>query len=301
MSVALIGLMGVIAGALIGGWMNTRLEQRRRVLDAREAQSLIAAELDDAATRLQIAIRADEWSPLPSGRWREGARPLLVAVDREIGGALNSAYGVIQAWDAESGNRKGQAPTDQEKTDFGRAEKEFRKLSKRLEDEDLKPPRESRQRGLRTAITVVAGLVVGAVLVYAAFVPRPDLTDQTIASALQSKLGGGALVACSENEDGWLCHASPPPRRRPTCGTQADTRAPRSQAELAVLVANSRCSKTPQSPVKFEVAEGSDGPLAMPTANSVRALSYLDKLVTQLAEPEESAAGSFWDRLTGRK
>ncbi len=195
MAVALVGLIGVVAGAFVGGWMDSRLDERRRTEDAVEARNLIAAELEDAAIRLESAAAANQWIPALSVRsWGDGRKRLVAAVDHHTRDELTSSYGAIEAWNGESSDREGKALTDDERSAFGGASKAFMSLAAKLK----KPSPEMKRRRRLRAVGAVAGATVVVALGISVLVPRPDLTDQTVASALQSKLGAGALAACRE-------------------------------------------------------------------------------------------------------
>lgn len=72
MTAALIGLIGVIAGALLGGLVNAWVERRRQRTAAWVAARLIAAELDVVERRVSSAIQNKNWWPgeLPTNAWK---------------------------------------------------------------------------------------------------------------------------------------------------------------------------------------------------------------------------------------
>jgi len=294
-SAALIGLVGVIAGALLGGLMTFQLERSKRLAEAQVARSLIAAELEGAAIRMEGAIRAGKWSSLklPSEMWREKAGALLVVIDGGLGEKLGDAYGLIEVWNAEQANR---AIEGKQEAELKRDRDLFRELSKRLKKAVPEPPGPRLRRPAK-AVAVVAGVTVVVALAIGALAPRPDLSDETLAAALQAKLGGSALVACSERGGGWSCEASPPPKRWPSCTKRAAAkRQAATRRELASFAQASRCpAKQARKLVDYVVAEGAKGPVATPSPLEAERSILRERL--QLEEPEKSLAQRVLDSL----
>jgi hypothetical protein len=303
MSVALIGLVGVIAGALIGGWTNSWIEERKRLHDARGAKRLIAAEFEDAAICAETAIEEGRWPEgLSDKEWQEGRGALLAAMDKAAVNKLTTAHGVVSDWIKESQEEHAEPPDETATASYRRNVKFLREISKGLANGELKTERVARRRRRTyTTIGAVIGLAIVVVLAMAAFVPRPHLTDQTIASALQSKLGHGALVACREGEDDWLCKATFEPPPHPTCGSQAAMRARRPRSETVALVATPRCSKIAPPAKSFVVEEGADAPVAMQKLGLHLRTADRRREMLELTEAKESKAKSFWERLLGQK
>jgi hypothetical protein len=100
MSVALIGLAGVLLGALVGGVINSYIESRRRLVAAQAAGLLIAAELATAERRIASAIKDGEWwkDKLPSDAWQASAKELAVGIRRTLLGRLYDVYTLLGMW-----------------------------------------------------------------------------------------------------------------------------------------------------------------------------------------------------------
>jgi hypothetical protein len=85
MTSALVGLLGVIAGGLLGGAVSYRVERRKRRDDATVAGRLIVLELEAAAVRLRKSGEAGKPWPgkLQDKRWQDHAGELLGFLPRE--------------------------------------------------------------------------------------------------------------------------------------------------------------------------------------------------------------------------
>jgi hypothetical protein len=82
MSAALIGLIGVVAGALLGGVVNSRLELHKRRTAALASGRLIANELASIESRMRAARNTNEWweGKLPDEMWVKHAKALAVDI-----------------------------------------------------------------------------------------------------------------------------------------------------------------------------------------------------------------------------
>jgi hypothetical protein len=89
MTIALIGLIGVIAGALVAGLFTYQVERRRRIDTAQGAGHLILGELQVVSAKLErVTGQPDE---LPTEMWN--ARAGEVALDRRIDPNLLTSLG----------------------------------------------------------------------------------------------------------------------------------------------------------------------------------------------------------------
>ncbi len=90
MSSALIGLFGVVVGALLSGIAARQIEQSKRRDRALMAGRLIAAELDAVIRRLQAASEAKAPWPgaLRTARWDEHAADVTPLLSRRVLDAL---------------------------------------------------------------------------------------------------------------------------------------------------------------------------------------------------------------------
>jgi hypothetical protein len=98
MTAALIGLIGVVAGALLAGLANYEVERRKRLDAARAAGLLIADELQVAVRRLKSAT-ADEWwaGELPTEAWKTNLKDLVHVLPDSVREDLRDAYNIIEA------------------------------------------------------------------------------------------------------------------------------------------------------------------------------------------------------------
>jgi hypothetical protein len=290
-SVALVGLVGVIAGALLGGLMSFRLERSKQLMAARVARSLIVAELEGATIRMTSAVTTGKWFSLklPTETWREMAGALSPAIDDDLGQRLSDAYGQIEVWNAEktfgviAGQQRDELKADRDS---------LQKYSKQLREATLKPRGLQLQKPARIGV-LVAAVAVATALSMTALAPRPNLTDETVAAALQAKLGEKAMVACVERDGGWSCEASAVREPQRTCPSHVAARSRgAARSELASFVKVSRCSKVP---VEYVVAEGAEDLVATQSPSEVE--RAIRRQRWQVDEPEKSWAARVVDFL----
>lgn len=86
MTAAFVGLIGVIAGALLGGLLNAALERQRRKVAAKGAGWLIAAELDSTVRRIESALDSGQWwrGDCPTEAWQNHAKDLAFEASRPL-------------------------------------------------------------------------------------------------------------------------------------------------------------------------------------------------------------------------
>jgi len=103
MNAALIGLLGVVAGALLGGVVNQEVERRRRRARAGVAGRLIALELGVAARRIRSAQQSGQWwtGSLPSAEWDKHREDLALDMDPAVLDRLYDGYVIIDRRNAD--------------------------------------------------------------------------------------------------------------------------------------------------------------------------------------------------------
>jgi hypothetical protein len=103
MTAALVGLIGVIAGALLGGVVNYVIERRKRWAAADAAGRLIAGELAATELRLQASSERKHWwaGDLPTEAWRTHAKDLGAELPGVLQDLSTVYVNVIDSWNAE--------------------------------------------------------------------------------------------------------------------------------------------------------------------------------------------------------
>lgn len=213
MIAAVVGLIGVALGALLGGVVNVWVEARRRRKLAYAAGLVIAAELDVIRVRMESGKSkggAEWWSgDLPLQAWQAHMSELAACgvpasegdedAEPDLLTSLSKTYASIDRWNV---NRTSQpapivADLDRDIELFGRVRSRLLAYVNRLSG----PLRVATQRRVTVGAIVVALLLV----IWLLLIPRPDVTATTVASALQTRLGSSQLVACENSNDHWFC------------------------------------------------------------------------------------------------
>lgn len=227
MTAALVGLLGVIAGALLGGVVNYSVDRKKQRAAAQVAALLIARELRAAATKMGSAVTTKGWwqGCLPTG---EKHRLQQVAFGMPaVLAPVTDAYGIIAIWNA-AGRKE---PPDLVRVAEGCKAIEGAQghLERAMRPNPLPRWRWAARRPVQVAATmlVVLGALVGLV------VQRPDLDEVSVASAIEFALGENAVVECDRLGDDWLCTAyklPPTPDVLPGAGRRLSGASPRSSA-----------------------------------------------------------------------
>ena len=100
-----LGLAGIVATFFAPTWSQTKLERRREAREFRRARRLVDAELEHAATVLQMLLQAlDEkrasgvfGEDLPRTAWEEHRVTLAADLSDEAWAAVEVAYSVLWA------------------------------------------------------------------------------------------------------------------------------------------------------------------------------------------------------------
>lgn len=183
MTAALIGLAGLIVGSLLGGFLDFASEKRGRREAARAAALLIAAELDAAAQKIRRTER-----DLATDAWKTGARDLLTVVPNAFDPLLDR-YHAIERWD------RGEPLEPEEATEFEDVARDLRAI------DDLMPGQ--KLRGFFRTGSLAAAALAAVLLLIAASVPRPDVSDATVADRVERVVGGN--VDCDPFHGDWRC------------------------------------------------------------------------------------------------
>jgi hypothetical protein len=285
-TVAVVGFIGVIAGALITAWFNQRAEKDRRRATARVAAHLIATELEQGTIRLRSSAKAGEWWSvnLSTELWKKNAPALAAEIRRSLLEELARAYSLFEVWDQK---RASAGAGELEEVTVQRLETnaaQIDSVAERLKTAVRRPVATRAARPLQAALALGAFLLVCGLL-YAASVPRTELTDASIATSLEVELPE-AVVGCSSNADQWLCEVSYPPGR--------GCRIVHPQSQSTSLLVENRPSLgdgscgagAEQRARSYEVVEGADGPVATPSQVEIEQVMH--EAGIQLSPPKSS-------------
>ncbi len=247
MTAALIGLIGIIVGALLAGLLNLVAERSKRHFSGRTAALLIRAELQAAARRIKSTLDTGVWwrGDLPSAAWKQYAHDLALAVPRSYaqGGRRAAAVPGQPGEETEQPTEKQLGPGGEAEVkppdlierltaayttiidrwnvdrvavatgpinqqDRESLEQSYKGLQRVVDDLDIRAQARPPGRTVRNILRVAAFVAVVA-LVVAALVQRPDLTNGTVAASLESQLGRNSSVECKgDGDDDWRCAAS---------------------------------------------------------------------------------------------
>ncbi len=302
---ALIGLIGVVAGALLTGWLNHRTEKGKRHLEASVAAQLVAAELEIASIKLKSATNANEWWPgeLPAEQWRKNGPSLAGEVGEELLGELAATYALLEIWILEQRAAKANGIPADLLSALEENQEKIEGVATRLKN--AMPPPSSGQapksiRFFAGAIAVGAVILAVGALGYAALVPRAETTNAAIAAALEQELPGEEIVYCSHNADRWHCGVSYPKQRRGGCRVaHAELRPTSSLVSQPTRDGGDSCRRSDAAkfPISFEVGAGDDGLVASPQVNKALRKELSERIQSPPAKELETDKTSWATRV----
>jgi hypothetical protein len=227
---AVIGLVGIIAGALLAGLLTIEVERRKRQKLAWIAGRMISSELKVVRTRVKSSVPEDSlatwWSGmLPTDSWKAHAGDLAPAVTRNRFGQLAVLYADIGAVDVsrkiaetkiEAERANGETPSgaviDPERQTLSELAENIEMTRTELAN-DLGEPKNPRLTpGLLQRIFDFSFLIVAPVLLFALaalfvfVIPQPDVNATTVSMALESSLAPTALADCRPDASDWSCN-----------------------------------------------------------------------------------------------
>lgn len=312
MTAALIGVLGIIVGTLLGGFISLYIARRRKREQALIASRLIRNELESAEIDLTAAARAVEWweSPLPDGVWSKSRWDLIAEldekkeIDKNARDAVEAAYMIVNSLNgskAAGGN-----------PDPGEWNKNVPYLTRGITSietwqQDQKKRQDHRRLQYRTfvlaplvSVAMFAVVLAGIALI----VSRPNINQTTVSSALQSELGPDALVVCAPRSGDWLCTDNQLSAPRSSCLTSQVTSSP-SRAYIgrvtvieAVLVPS--CHDT-QDTTRYTAAVTDGKVVAEQTPGEIARQIIRERypLTVVAPEPENRAIVKAWQSIFG--
>lgn len=218
MNAAILGLIGVVFGAVFTTVLNLMLERRQRLKRAKDASRLMVNELSAAEIKVTSAVRSPPTSRAAAGEppgWWLGdldvaaltayKSDLLTVASDGLLRTVASAYAICVSLNDEHAAAKKSDAGPQGDLQASAAAlataREMLETAPKLRT--LKPWQQAvRWAGVLAVPVLVLLLALGAL-----FAPRADVNATTVASALQSQLGPGALVECHPSADEWACSA----------------------------------------------------------------------------------------------
>jgi len=323
MTAAMVGLLGVIAGALLGGVVKSRADRRLRRVEVVATARIMAIELRSTALMLRTAGTSGEWwvGDLAVGLW--DAKSLAVAYDLDESSLadVENSYALLRNLNASRRSiteaEKQRKPTEDTKSGLGTYATMVDKAASVLDKEacGLRSKRRNERLWIRGGLAgvVVLALVVAGWLVLVQTVP--DRSEPAVSHALETALGTGYLADCDGAGNDWACQVF---ATAPGCALEltptAFTPAPETtgrQMQVAVvshlpvvggatvvsLATQDRCLVV-GAPTTADVSDAGAGLLSaewqLPGAAERAA-----RVVLQFEGHTESRWDMFWKRLAG--
>lgn len=279
MTAAVIGFIGVVAGALLTAWFSRRAEKAKRRGEACVAATQIARELENVVLEIESAIKAPGWwsGRLSTDKWKAHGAALANEIDEDLFERLTIAYDQIEAWEREK--EKPEKPFLAYRGELEKNREQFKELAGRLGGAVKHSIGEKVAKPIAVASGLI-GLALVGLLSYAAVVPRIEMTDSSIAAALERELPGERdVVGCSHSADRWNCEAGY--LEAPGSGCRA---ADRSFQPVSLLVqrpagAGKSCGRRgARPPEDYVVRPGDEYPIANRSAADIARQMRTDKL-----------------------
>ncbi len=270
MTAALVGVIGVLAGALLGGVFSSAVERRKRLVAAQAAAQLVVAELEAAEMRISDAIASAVWwtGSLSTRAWERSASDLPPGIRMHVLRRLARAYTSIESINLARTDGTG-APVAElpiaapgrggEPWTLANASEEIEKARVELESQLTTPP----GAALRIASFGLA-VIVAVLIVVALIVQRPDLSNRTVAAAIQTAtpttVGETSTVECTgAGADDWLCKVTQLVPSGRACPASDAKRLPMGASAVTLVgyVPTTRSCENKQ--YTLDVAEGKNG------------------------------------------
>lgn len=322
MVAALIGLIGIAVGAVLGGVVNLSVEASKRRKLAYAAGQLIAAELDVVMRRMassKSSSGAQWWSgELPSEAWKAHmselatCAPVRRAAEGEEDAAadlpakLSKIYALIGRWDVvrtSTGTTsmiEGRAalPPPPVEADLDSDIERIRSVRSELLSyvNGLAGPR---RVAIQRQITIATVIVILSSFVGLMLVPRFDVNATTVASALETRLGSSELVDCESSGDHWACtdyHLSEP---RSACLTAPVASSNQSSSGILSVGLIRQAAPCGQSgmPTLYEVVQNGSELICSPAQ---REQNVIRAAINPVPVPKKNSLARAWDWLRGR-
>lgn len=297
MTVALIGLLGVIAGALLGGLVNYALEVKKQKVAARVAGLLISSELKFATIRMDSAIKTEGWwqGTLKTEGKVHLEKLAVFMSETELESTFN-AYRIMESWNTERNAKETPGP------DLVKVKKDCENINvarKNLEG-GLKQLNPSRfMLAVRRNGAIVSLAVVGVALLVGILVERTAVDELSVASALESALPADSIVECDQAGHDWRCNAYDVSEARMSCLPTGHAIRPTRMVKAASIQAGGSC--TLEATRTYEVTEGLSSLHAIPmeTSGAVERAA-LGESIRRLPKPSETLLGRAWNWISGK-
>jgi hypothetical protein len=301
---AVVGLLGVVVGALLAGGVTLYVERSKRRATGMSAAVFIAGELAVAIELVRGAVEARSWwaNDIPNRAWNDQIANLALLDPEGIEKTI-AAYGAIDllnsrrslAGQIDDGTvqtlkqRLGWLETEKERLEKVSQSSAGDQLLRRLAAKSL-----LRAFGRWSSLAVILALLVLAFNIL--FIPHNMDDPASVAAALQPKLGDNEFVDCNPAGSEWTCTEHFLSDTRAACDIAVS--AP-SAGALFTLVANASAAALPcqetARPVPYNVSEADGQLLAIEKTET-----GLGKVITA-QEHKKSLAGLFWDYFKGAK
>lgn len=212
MTAAVVGLLGVIAGALFGGVVKSRADRRLRRVEVVATARIMAIELRSTVVTLLSAKDAGEWWPGEFPVWLWNAKSLAVSYDLDKASLeeVENAYAILRNWNATTrlmrqAGSLGPVPEDIKTALEWDAKKVAIAASILDREEDrLRSKREDERLRIRGGLGVAVVLALG-VAVFLLAQTVPDRSDAAVSHSLERALGTGYLADCDAAANEWAC------------------------------------------------------------------------------------------------
>jgi hypothetical protein len=230
MTAAIIGLVGVLIGAVLGGITSDLLERRKQRASALAAARAIATELRVAYAKLESAtlpVQSPGWwvgTPVTTA-WQSQLSLIAAKAPGEVIDEAAKAYAQIDSWIAERESAReagiGQ-PSAEQHAELKRLLGKLQTAITLLDRFVREPPGKKRREGVRIAIAATTTLAALAVLTML-FLPRADVTAGTVAASVERLEGPNSFAECDRVGSHWNCEVTPLAAPRRSCGASAAT------------------------------------------------------------------------------
>jgi hypothetical protein len=288
---ALIGLVGVIAGALLGGLVTYRVERRKLRDRAGGAALLIAGELADIVSRMKGVLEDGDtpWTgALPDRHWRAQIGNLAGFLKPATLEALIGVHGLLGRWTLTV-EQAATLDRDALRKDADAIDAVSQSLTNWA----------SGSRVGRAARSWGSGIAIAAVLAAIGFGlaalswPEPDTSDQAVAAALESGLGPRSLVECLDRPgSNWRCTVHMLGRTRQACSLSL-ARPPATPARS--LAADTATCPAPETPFQMDVSQNGSKVIAAPGAGYAARVHR----VVEASLRRRNGFQRIWDKATG--
>jgi hypothetical protein len=207
MTVAMLGLVGVVIGALLGGIASAAVERNKQRAAAAGLAAMMSQELQENAERIEDTLRSHTWwkDELRNDAWTGDRRDLFAVLGRrpeEFGSHLRDAYVLVDESNSLWKMKGANPPDADDELKLAPMAAALRNAVVKLHESLREDTRRERRSRIRFGLVATASILLAFAVILA--IPFEHRTEATVAAAVESVFPNTA-ADCDREADDWRC------------------------------------------------------------------------------------------------